>query len=74
LCGGLRIHLTQAHGFLDGNKRIGAAITEAFLETNGYELTMTNEEMVELFLDIASTRLTREQVERMLRNRVRPKS
>jgi hypothetical protein len=35
---------------------------------------MTNEEMVELFLDIASTRLTREQVERMLRNRVRPKS
>jgi len=28
-------HLTQAHAFFDGNKRIGAAITEAFLETNG---------------------------------------
>jgi len=30
-------HLAQAHAFLDGNKRIAAAITEVFLETNGYE-------------------------------------
>ena len=27
-------HLTQSHAFFDGNKRVGAAITEAFLETN----------------------------------------
>jgi len=25
-------HLTQTHAFLDGNKRIAAAVTEAFLE------------------------------------------
>jgi death on curing protein len=25
-------HLTQSHAFFDGNKRIGAAVTEAFLE------------------------------------------
>jgi len=25
-------HLTQAHAFIDGNKRIAAAITETFLE------------------------------------------
>jgi prophage maintenance system killer protein len=37
--------LTQTHAFFDGNKRVAAAITEAFLETNGFELTMTNEEI-----------------------------
>src|SRR4051794_9852482 len=43
-------HLAQAHAFVDGNKRVAAAITEAFLETNEYELTMSNEEIVQLFL------------------------
>jgi death-on-curing protein len=43
-------HLSQAHAFLDGNKRVAAAITEAFLEANGYELTMTNEEVVRIKL------------------------
>lgn len=52
-------HLTQSHAFLDGNKRVAAAITEAFLETNGFELTMANEEIVELFLSIASHSLSR---------------
>ena len=60
-------HLTQTHAFLDGNKRVAAAITEAFLETNGFELTMPNEEIVALFLAIASHRLSREQIEQLLR-------
>ncbi len=47
-------HLTQAHAFVDGNKRVAAAITEAFLETNGVRLIMTNDEIVQLFLKIAS--------------------
>jgi death-on-curing protein len=65
-------HLTQTHAFLDGNKRVAAAITEVFLETNGFELTMTNEEIVGLFLAIASDSLGREQIEQLLRNKVRP--
>jgi len=67
-------HLAQSHAFLDGNKRVAAAITEAFLETNGFELKMTNEELVGLFLAIASSKLSREQVEQRLRERVRQKS
>ena len=67
-------HLTQSHAFLDGNKRVAAAITEAFLQTNGFELTMTNQEIVVFFLAIASSELTREQVEQHLREKVRPKS
>ena len=65
-------HLTQTHAFFDGNKRVAAAITEAFLETNGFELPMTNEEIVALFLAIASDSLSREQVEQLLRSSVRP--
>ncbi|MGI8735408.1 MAG: type II toxin-antitoxin system death-on-curing family toxin [Pyrinomonadaceae bacterium] len=42
-------HLTQAHAFIDGNKRIAAAITETFLETNGVQLIMTNDEIVQIF-------------------------
>jgi death-on-curing protein len=67
-------HLAQTHAFLDGNKRIAAAITEAFLETNGFELTMTNEEVVVFFLAIASGKLNREQVEQRLRDKTRPKA
>ena len=64
-------HLTQAHAFVDGNKRIAAAIAETFLETNGVRLMMTNEEVVQLFLEIASGVLSRDDVERWLRGKVR---
>lgn len=67
-------HLAQAHAFLDGNKRVAAAITEAFLETNGYKLTMSNEELVELFLAIASSEINREQVEQRLQGKVTQKN
>ena len=67
-------HLTQSHAFLDGNKRVAAAITEAFLETNGFELTMTNQELVDLFLAIAASKLNRDQVDQRLRERVTQKS
>ena len=63
-------HLTQAHAFNDGNKRVAAAITETFLETNGAQLLMTDAGIVQLFLDIASGSLDRERVEERLRQRV----
>lgn len=44
-------HLTQAHAFVDGNKRI-AAVTETSIEINGSRLNLTNEELVALFLKI----------------------
>ena len=39
-------HLTQAHAFIDGNKRVAAAISETFLETNGAQLNLTNDELL----------------------------
>jgi death-on-curing protein len=56
-------HLTQAHAFIDGNKRIGAAVSEIFLELNGSRLNADNEQIVSLFLDLAASERAREDVE-----------
>jgi death-on-curing protein len=56
-------HLTQAHAFIDGNKRIAAAVSEIFLELNSARLNATNEQIISLFLDIAAGKLSRDEVE-----------
>ncbi len=56
-------HLTQAHAFVDGNKRIAAAVSEIFLELNGARLNATDEQIVTMFLDIAAGKLSRDEVE-----------
>jgi death-on-curing protein len=56
-------HLTQAHAFLDGNKRVAAAVAEIFLELNGAELRATDDDVVALFLAIASGQVARQDVE-----------
>ncbi len=60
-------HLTQAHAFIDGNKRVAAAIAETFLETNGAQLNLSNDEVVTLFLDIAAARMSRDRVEEVFK-------
>jgi death-on-curing protein len=66
-------HLTQAHAFVDGNKRVAAAITETFLLSNGCELLMDDDEVAGLFLNIAAGVLTRDEVEELLRRNVAEK-
>ena len=56
-------HLAQNHPFIDGNKRVGAAVAEIFVRLNGKILSATNDEIVEVSLAIAAEALTREQVE-----------
>jgi death-on-curing protein len=63
-------HLSQAHAFIDGNKRIAAAVSETFLEVNDARLEMTNDKVVELFLSIAAGRLNRDDVEKVFRAHV----
>jgi len=65
---------TLTHAFIDGNKRVAAAMTQTFLATNHFELRLTDAQMVHLFLDIASSQLSRDEVGEMLRAAVIPKS
>jgi death-on-curing protein len=56
-------HLTANHPFVDGNKRAGAAVAEIFVRLNGSRLTASNDEIVELFLNIAAGAMSRKDVE-----------
>ena len=63
-------HLSQAHAFIDGAKRIAAAVSELFLSINDARLELTNDEIVDLFLGIAASQITRDEVERIFALRV----
>ncbi len=47
-------HLTMAHAFVDGNKRVAAATMRVFLFANEVELQTTEDELYDLFIGIAS--------------------
>lgn len=67
-------HLCQAHAFIDGNKRIAAAVSILFLRRNGATITATIEELIELFLKIAASEITREAVEQFFAENVKIQS
>lgn len=61
-------HLTQAHAFIDGNKRVAAVVTEIFLEVNGVGLEATEDQLYELYMGVADGSLSRDEVEERLRS------
>ena len=62
-------NLCQAHAFVDGNKRVAAAACLGFLRFNGFDPKPTVDELEEIFLQIASSEMNREQLESFLRER-----
>ena len=46
--------LASNHAFIDGNKRIGAHAMLVFLELNDIHIRYTQDELSDIFLDIAS--------------------
>jgi len=67
-------HLTANHPFVDGNKRVAAAVAEIFVRLNGGHLAATNDEIVDLFLGIAAGVVAREEVEARFARWVAPPS
>ena len=55
-------HLCANHPFVDGNKRVAVAAAELFLIINGQELSVSDDEIVELTIGVASGRLSKAQV------------
>ena len=45
--------LASNHAFLDGNKRIGAMMTQLMLKWNGYQLDLKQGELADMFIAIA---------------------
>ena len=65
-------HLCQNHPFIDGNKRVGANAAVAFLFMNDWDLTFSEEELVDLVLSIASSGLTKVRVVEIFESRCHP--
>ncbi len=64
-------HLCQAHAFVDGNKRIGAACALLCLEINGVQHDLDQLQLADAFLRVASSEMTRDELETFLRAHVR---
>ncbi|MCI9481124.1 MAG: type II toxin-antitoxin system death-on-curing family toxin [Oscillibacter sp.] len=45
--------LASNHAFIDGNKRIGALMTQLLLKWNGYRLELNPGELADMFISIA---------------------
>ncbi len=63
-------HLTQAHAFIDGNKRVAAAVAEGFVRYNRAHLAAGGQEIIALFLAIAAGEMKRDEVEEWFEQRV----
>lgn len=62
--------LSKAHAFIDGNKRIAAAMAELFIEMNDGCLKASDDELEEMYLKIADGQLSREDVEQYFAKRI----
>ncbi|MGA2144874.1 MAG: type II toxin-antitoxin system death-on-curing family toxin [Bryobacteraceae bacterium] len=66
-------HLCQNHAFIDGNKRVGANAAITFLLINGWEPTFDEDELVDLVLAVASSRLAKPELLAVFESRCRPR-
>ncbi len=54
----LGFRLAQNHAFIDGNKRIVALVTLVFLRLNGVDINCTEAELISMFMSIAASEIT----------------
>lgn len=55
-------HITQAHAFVDGNKRVGLWAALTFLRINGIRINARWQDLVKLTLDVATGKYSTEEV------------
>lgn len=63
------VGLTGSHGFVDGNKRIGAAAMLVFLAINRHPLHVPPAELYALVMSVATKKVTEGQVATWIRER-----
>lgn len=54
--------LASNHAFIDGNKRIGAMMTQLLLKWNGYRLILAQGELADMFIAIADGQKTEQEL------------
>lgn len=67
------VGIARNHAFVDGNKRTAIIVAAGvFLPVNGYELTVTNEDMVRVMLAVAEGSMPEPRLAAWFRERMRP--
>ena len=56
----MHIILAENQPFLDGNKRTALASSIIFLKLNDYSLNTNNEEIFQLFIDLANKKINKD--------------
>jgi death-on-curing protein len=62
--------LVLNHPFIDGNKRVGAAAAEFFLEYNGHSIEATDDELEAMTLSVAEGKFEAEALAIWIRQRL----
>lgn len=63
--------LASNHAFLDGNKRIGAMMTQLILKWNGYQLDLKQGELADMFIAIADGKKNDQDLLLWIQNHIR---
>ncbi|WP_404384921.1 type II toxin-antitoxin system death-on-curing family toxin [Caenispirillum salinarum] len=64
--------IARNHPFTDGNKRTAAVCMELFLDLHGHELTVSDEQMVGVIMELAAGDLTEEDLAAWIRANINP--
>ena len=65
------VGLASNHAFLDGNKRIGAMLTQLMLKWNGYKLDLKQGELADMFIAIADGKKNDQDLLLWIQNHIR---
>lgn len=71
----LIFEIISQHAFIDGNKRIGFAVCEEFLNANGYSFDFTTDEAEKIAFDIGKGAVSKSSVEKWIKKhaeRIKP--
>ena len=65
----LAFGLVKNHGFVDGNKRVAIHAMEVYLVINGYNTNFSQEELVKIGMDLATSNLSAKNLSKILEQR-----
>jgi death-on-curing protein len=65
-------HLCSNHGFGDGNKRTAVGTALVFLDVNGFALALTVDELEQITLDVAGSRLDKGRLRELFEVAIQP--
>lgn len=66
-------HISMAHAFVDGNKRTAVGVMGAFLQLNGYEVVLSNDQLFIATIGVVDRKLSKEDLSKLIKEGVKLK-